>query len=76
MDPMKLFSQQKADSIKNMPEVQSLRQMLSQQNGELMEQVIHAIQSGDYVKAKKLLQPAMESKQVQDTLQEIGSKLG
>ena len=76
MDPMKLFSQQKADSIKKMPEVQSLRQMLSQQNGELMEQVMHAIQSGDYVKAKKLLQPAMESKQVQDTLQEIGRKLG
>ena len=66
MDPMKLFSQKKADSIKNMPEVHSLLQMLSRQNGELMEQVMHAIQSGDYVTAKQLLQPAMESEQVQN----------
>ena len=76
MDPMKLFSQQKADSIKNMPEAQSLFQLLSQQNDVLMEQILHAVQSGDYVKVKQLLQPTMESKQVQDTLQQIGRKLG
>lgn len=73
---MKLFSQQKADVVKNMPEAQSLIRILSDQNEVLMEQVVKAIQSGDYGKVKQLLQPAIQSKQVQDTMREIGKKLG
>ena len=73
---MKSFSQQKVDALKNIPEAQSLIQMLSEQNGVLMEQVGKAIQSGDYGKARQLLQPALQSKQMQDTLREIGKKLG
>ena len=73
---MKSFSQQKVDALKNIPEAQSLIQMLSEQNGVLMEQVGKAIQSGDYGKARQLLQPAIQSKQMQDTLREIGKKLG
>ncbi len=73
---MKPLSQQKADAIKNMPEAQALIRMLSEQNGALMEHMMKAIQCGDYTKAKQLLQPAMESKQIQETLREIGNKLG
>ena len=73
---MKLFSQQKADVVKNMPEAQSLIRILSDQNEVLTEQVVKAIQSGDYGKVKQLLQPAIQSKQVQDTMREIGKKLG
>ncbi len=73
---MKSFSQQKTDAVKYMPEAQSLIRMLNEQNGVLMEQVMKAIQCGDYTKARQLLQPAMDSKQVQDTLREIGNKLG
>ena len=73
---MKSFSQQKVDALKNIPEAQSLIQMLSEQNGVLMEQVGKAIQSGDYGKARQLLQPAIQSKQMQDTLRDIGKKLG
>ena len=73
---MKLFSQQKADVVKNMPEAQSLIRILSDQNEVLMEQVVKAIQSGDYGQVKQLLQPAIQSKQVQDTMREIGKKLG
>ena len=73
---LKSFYQQKAEALKDMPEVQPLIRMLSEQNGVLMEQVMKAVQTGDYGKAKQLLQPAMESKQMQDTLREIGKKLG
>lgn len=73
---LKSFYQQKAEVLKDMPEVQPLIRMLSEQNGILMEEVKKAVQTGDYEKAKQLLQPAMESKQMQDTLLEIGNKLG
>ena len=73
---LKSFSQQRAEALKDMPEVQPLIRMLREQNGILMEQVMKAVQTGDYGKAKQLLQPAMESKQMQDTLREIGNKLG
>ncbi len=73
---MKSISQQKKDAVKNMPEAQALIRMLREQNGALMENVMNAIQTGDYAKAKQLLQPAMESKEIQDTLRGIGTKLG
>lgn len=73
---MRSYAQQKKDTVKDIPEAKNIIRMLTAQNSLLMEQVKNAIEAGDYIKAKKLLQPAMESKEIQDALHEIGKKLG
>lgn len=64
------------DKIMKMPEAQALIQLLKRQSKETMDEVMKSINTGNYEKAKTLLQPTIDNKEFQEALQKVGSKIG
>lgn len=70
------FSESYARKIINSPEAQAVIEIMKNQSTEVMNEVMKSIQCGNYERAKVLLQPAMENKNMQEMLQKVGNKFG
>lgn len=72
-DP-KNFSMQDAVKMANTPAGQELLALLQQSDTSALQNAMEQASSGNYDKAKQMLQPLLASPQVQKLLRQLGGK--
>lgn len=72
--PFPAFTEADIKKVLGSPEGQALLQMLNKDGGTMLRQAAAAVRSGDMEKAKRLVQPVMESRDAAALIEKINQK--
>jgi len=72
--PFPAFTEADIKKVLGSPEGQALLQMLNKDGGTMLRQAAAAVRSGDMEKAKRLVQPVMESRDAAALIEKINRK--
>jgi len=72
--PFPSFTEADIKKVLGSPEGQALLQMLNKDGGTMLRQAAAAVRSGDMEKAKRLVQPVMESRDAAALIEKINKK--
>ena len=72
--PFPSFTESDIKKVLGSPEGQALLRLLNRDGGNMLKQAAAAVKAGDMEKAKRIVQPVMDSRDAADLIEKINKK--